>query len=112
MTSRAGPGEFEHLVLLAILRLGADASGVGIARELEETAGRSVSRGALYTTLDRLEEKGLVRWKLGKGSVERAGLPLRTYTVTSSGLAVLRSSREVLVRLWRGLEAILEEPGR
>ena len=59
MTTPAYLGEFEQLLLLAVLRLGADAYGADIARELEERAGRSVSRGALYTSLDRLEDKGL-----------------------------------------------------
>ena len=56
-------GEFEQLLLLTVLRLGADAFGTEIARELDQRADRSVSRGALYTSLDRLEDKGLVRWK-------------------------------------------------
>ena len=56
-------GEFEQLLLLTVLRLGSEAYGADIARDLDERAGRSVSRGALYTSLDRLEGKGLVRWK-------------------------------------------------
>jgi len=63
MTTPAYLGEFEHLLLLAVLRLGSDAYGVDIARELEARAGRSVSRGALYTSLDRLEDKGLVAFR-------------------------------------------------
>ena len=102
-------GEFEHLLLLAVLRLGAEAYGADIARGLESRAGRSVSRGALYTSLDRLEDKGLVRWKLLAGSALRDGLPRRVYTVTPSGLAALRASRGVLQRMWRGLEGVLKE---
>ena len=64
-------GEFEQLVLLAILRLGAEASGVGIARELEARADRRVARGALYTTLDRLEDKALLRWRVAPGGEDR-----------------------------------------
>ena len=60
-------GEFEQLVLLTILRLGDDAWAVDVARELEARAGRQVSRGALYTSFDRLENKGLLRWKLAAG---------------------------------------------
>ena len=82
-------GEFEHLLLLAVLRLGAEAYGADIARELESRAGRSVSRGALYTSLDRLEDKGLVRWKVAAGSELRDGLPRRVYTVTHAGMAAL-----------------------
>jgi PadR family transcriptional regulator PadR len=103
-------GEFEQLVLLAILRLGADAYGVTIAGELEERAGRRVSRGAVYTTLDRLETKGFVRWKIGPGTRERAGLPRRCYTVSARGLATVRASHQVLQRMWNGLDDILGEP--
>ncbi len=103
-------GEFEQLLLLAVLRLDAHASGTEIARELETRAGRAVSRGALYTSLDRLETKGLLRWKPGPGGAERAGLPRRLYAVTPAGLAALRASREVLRRMWRGLDDVLKEP--
>ena len=103
-------GEFEHLLLLAILRLGADAYGLTIARELEEHAKRRVSRGALYTTLDRLEAKGLVRWKIGPGTRERGGLPRRCYTVSARGIAALRSSQQILQQMWRGLDDVLKEP--
>ena len=102
-------GEFEQLVLLAVLRRGADADGVGIARELEARAGRRVSRGALYTTLDRLEIKGLLRWKLGAGSPERRNLPRRAYSVTPRGLAAVRQSRLVLQRMWTGLDDLLRD---
>ncbi len=106
---RTGLGEFEHLLLLAVLRRGADAFAADIARELDVRAGRSVSRGALYTSLDRLEDKGLVRWKLAAGTALRDGLPRRAYTVTPAGLAALRTSRGVLQRMWRGLEGVLKE---
>jgi PadR family transcriptional regulator PadR len=103
-------GEFEQLLLLAVLRLGAEAHAPDIARELEMRAGRTVSRGHLYTTLDRLADKGLIRWKLAPGGAVRDGLPRRLYTVTSAGLAPLRESRDVLRRMWRGLEDALGEP--
>jgi DNA-binding PadR family transcriptional regulator len=102
-------GEFEQLVLLAILRLDAGAYGVTIAAELERTAGRQVSRGALYTTLYRLEQKGLVRWRIDPGTADRDGLPRRCYTVTDRGLSALRASRQVLRRMWSGLEDVLKE---
>src|ERR1043165_916033 len=92
-------GEFEQLLLLAIVRLGDEAFGADIARELETRAGRSVSRGHLYTTLDRLEDKGLVRWRLTPGGGVRDGLPRRQYTVTAAGIAALRASRDVLRRM-------------
>ena len=107
----AGPasyvGEFEQLVLLSILRLGGDAYGVTIARELEDRAGRSVARGALYTTLDRLEDKGLIRWKLAPGGDERARVPRRRYAVTARGVAAVKASHGVLTRMWAGLEDVL-----
>jgi PadR family transcriptional regulator PadR len=110
MTTPAYLGEFEQLLLLAVLRLGADACGLDIARELEARAGRSVSRGALYTSLDRLEDKGLLRWKVAAGTPARGGLPRRVYTVTPAGLTALRASRETLRRMWRGLEQLLKRP--
>jgi PadR family transcriptional regulator PadR len=106
---RTGLGEFEHLLLLAVLRRGAEAFASDIARELDVRAGRSVSRGALYTSLDRLEDKGLVRWKVAAGTALRDGLPRRAYTVTPAGIAALRTSRGVLQRMWRGLEGVLKE---
>ena len=103
-------GEFEQLLLLAVLRLGAEAYSLDIARELDGRAGRSVSRGALYTSLDRLEDKGLVRWASASGGAARSGLPRRLYTVTPAGLNALRASRDTLRRMWRGVEHLLKEP--
>jgi DNA-binding PadR family transcriptional regulator len=103
-------GELEQLILLAILRLGPEAYGVSIARQLETQAGRRLSRSALYTSLERLEGKGFVRWKLEAGGPERQGLPKRTYVVLPRGIAALRTSQRVLRRMWRGLEHILKEP--
>lgn len=103
-------GEFEQHLLLVVLRLGGDAYGLNIARELETQAGRKVSRGALYATLDRLERKGLLRWKPESGPTARRGLPRRAYTVSASGRAALRESRERLHRLWRGVEHLLKGP--
>ena len=105
-------GEFEQLVLLSIMRLGADASGVTVARELEARASRSVARGALYTTLDRLEDKGLVRWKLAPGGDARGRVPRRIYTVSARGVTALRASREVLRSMWSGLEDVLGDNTR
>ncbi|MPY90770.1 MAG: PadR family transcriptional regulator [Luteitalea sp.] len=109
MPSAPSLGEFEQLVLLAILRLGVDAYGVTIAGELERRAGRRVSRGALYTTLERLETKGLVRWRISAGTRERGGLPRRCYAVSPRGVATLRAAREVLQRMWKGLDDVLKE---
>jgi DNA-binding PadR family transcriptional regulator len=103
-------GELEQLILLAILRLGPDAYGLCIARELETQAGRRLSRGALYTSLERLESKGLVRWKLEAGGPERQALPKRVYSVLPRGVAALRMSQQVLRRMWRGLGRVLSDP--
>src|SRR6185503_1650505 len=93
-------GEFEQQVLLVILRLKDAAFGPEISRELEARAGRRVWRGALYTTFDRLEDKGLIRWKTVPGSEARDGLPRRVYSVTAAGLAALRNARDVVRNLW------------
>jgi len=102
-------GEFEQLVLLAILQLGPDAYGVGIGRKLEAETGRIASRGALYTTLDRLEDKGLVRWKLAAGAADREHLPRRVYALTARGLAAIRAAQQAFRRMSRGLDAILKD---
>jgi PadR family transcriptional regulator PadR len=102
-------GELEQLILLAILRLSPDAYGLSIARELEAQAGRRLSRGALYTSLERLEAKGLLRWKLEAGGPERQLLPKRVYTVLPRGVAALRSSQRILRRMWRGLDHVFKE---
>ena len=103
-------GEFEQQVLLVILRLGEDAYGPDIGRELEARAGRRVSRGALYTTLDRLEDKGLIRWRTVPGTEARDGLPRRLYAVTGAGLAAVKAARAVVKRLWDGIGARLKDP--
>jgi PadR family transcriptional regulator, regulatory protein PadR len=105
-------GEFEQLVLLSILRLGSEAYGVTIGRELEERAGRTVARGALYTTLDRLEDKGLVRWKLATGSDSRGRVPRRSYAVTPRGVTAVKAAQHTLQRMWNGLEDVLGDSTR
>jgi PadR family transcriptional regulator len=101
-------GEFEQLLLLAILRLDPVAFAADITRELERRADHQASRGALYTSLDRLEQKGLVRWTLAAGTPARDGLPRRCYNVTPAGIAAVRASRERLRRMWRGLGDVLD----
>ena len=103
-------GEFEYLVLLAVMRLGSAAFALSILRELEEHAGRSVTRGALYTTLDRLERKELVRWKVALGGATRSDLPRRAYTLTASGLASMRASHRAMRRMAHGIEGLLGDP--
>ncbi len=85
-------GEFEQLALLAILRLGDDAYGMRMRREIEERAGRIVSIGALYSTLDRLEEKGFIRSELGESTPQRGGRAKRFFTLNPSGREALNKS--------------------
>ena len=100
-------GEFEHIVLLAILRLGDDAYAIPIRDEIQERTGRSVARGALYTALDRLESKKCVRSRMSDPLPERGGRSRRYFAVTQAGLAAIRTSRRSLMRLWQGLEGRL-----
>ncbi|UCG87549.1 MAG: PadR family transcriptional regulator [Gemmatimonadota bacterium] len=100
-------GEFEQLVLLAILRLKEEAYGPNISEELERKAGRRVSRGALYSSLDRLQQKGLLQWQIEATSSDRGGHPRRRFEVTRTGIAALREYRKALTRLWAGLEEVL-----
>ena len=109
MAKKTFLGEFEHMVLLAILQRGDKANGLEIREELEISAGRRVSKGAFYTTLDRLEGKGLIRWDTRPAEGNRSGLPQRHFEVTSDGMARLRKSRSALQRLWRGLDEVLAE---
>lgn len=104
-------GEFEQLVLLALLDVGreeGEAPAVALRERMEEVAGRSVSRGALYRTLDRLEDKGWVDWALDDDDVpERGGHPRRRFRVSPEGLAVLRASRKTLEGLWSRVDEAL-----
>jgi DNA-binding PadR family transcriptional regulator len=101
-------GEFEQMVLLAILQQGDRAFALEVRGEIEGSAGRQVSRGAFYTTLDRLEKKGLVVWTEESPSDPRRGAPLRRFQVTPAGIAALRESRKALDTLSRGLDGLLE----
>ena len=97
-------GEFEQLVLLAVLRLKDDAYAVPIRQEIEDRTKRSAARGAVYITLDRLEEKGYLKSRLGEGSPERGGRPRRYYTVSTAGVRALEQSWTALRNMWAGLE--------
>lgn len=97
-------GGFEEIVLLAVMRLGKESYGVTIRREIEEKTGRDVSLGAIYPTLDRLEEKGYVSsWK-GEPTGGRGGRARRHFRLEDAGLEVLRRSREAVRALWEGFE--------
>jgi PadR family transcriptional regulator, regulatory protein PadR len=100
-------GEFEQVVLLAILRLGDEAYAVAVQNEILRCTGRDVSRGSIYTTLDRLETKGYLRSRLADPTPERGGRAKRYYTLRPAAVEALKESRRALVALWRGLEAKL-----
>jgi PadR family transcriptional regulator PadR len=101
-------GEFEQRVLLAILRCGDDGSAVDVRRALERLLERDVSRGAFYTTLERLEAKGLLTWELRR-RMSGGDLPERYLQVTRAGLAELREARRSMLDMWRGLEPLLDK---
>ena len=102
-------GEFEQVVLLAVLRLGDEAYAVGILDEIARCTGRAVSRGSVYITLDRLETKGFLRSRLADPTPERGGRAKRYYTLRPRAVEALRESRRALVALWRGLDRVLGE---
>ncbi len=108
-------GEFEQMVLLAVLRIGERAHAALIRSEIAEATGREVSRGAVYTTLDRLENKGLLGSWMGEPRPVRSGRARRYYTVEPEGIEALNEARAALDRLWAGLEPALgdlpAEPG-
>jgi PadR family transcriptional regulator, regulatory protein PadR len=96
-------GSFEQLVLFAVLRLGEGAYGVTIRETLEERTGRSVSSGAIYTALARLEARGLVSSSVGEPIAGRAGRPPKYYRIEAAGARALRASYEDLQALAGGL---------
>lgn len=100
-------GEFEQLVLLAILRLQDEAYGVTIRNEIERHTGRRVGRGQVYTTLDRLESKGCVSSAFGDPSPVPSGKARRFYHVEAAGVAALKRSGAAIRGLWSGLEDVL-----
>ncbi len=113
MTKRDYLGEFEQVVLLAVMRLGPSAYGVTVRREIEARTGRQVSLGAVYPTIDRLEAKGFLSSYTGKPTSERGGRAKRYFKIEAEGLAVLNRSRDMLASLWDGFEPELEsEPGK
>lgn len=103
-------GEFEHMVLLAILQCRDHANGYEVRKELEASANRTVSKGAFYTTPDRMKSKGFVTWVTRTPENGPSTLPQRHFTVTPSGVGELRRSRTALQNLWRGLDEIAQAP--
>ena len=100
-------GEFEQVVMLAILRLGETAYAVSVGDEIRRQTGREVSRGSIYITLDRLETKGFLRSWLADPTPERGGRAKRYYALRPRALEALRKNRRDLLAMWRGLEGVL-----
>jgi len=103
MGKRGYFGEFELMVMLTLMRLGEDAYGVPICREIEQHGRREVVVGSVYATLERLEEKGLVSSNLGEPTAERGGRAKKYFHVTSKGLREVRDTQRALMHLWEGL---------
>lgn len=106
MRERGYLGEFELMVLLAVMHLRDEAYGVPLARDLGKRRGREVSVGSVYAALERLELKGLLSSRLGEATPERGGRAKRYFRVTEDGLRSARETREVLQKLWRSLPTV------
>jgi DNA-binding PadR family transcriptional regulator len=103
-------GEFEQLVLLSLTRLGQDAYGVPIADDIGARTGREVSLGAVYKTLERMEDKGLVTSRIGEPTPERGGRRKKHYRIAAAGQRALRQSMAALRNMTDGLESDLRVP--
>jgi PadR family transcriptional regulator PadR len=103
MTDDKFLGEFEQVLLLAILRLADNAYGSTIRQLLSEQINRDVTIGALYTTLERLEKKGLLTSTLGEATAERGGRAKKYFEVSAKGHQALKRSKSALVTMWNGL---------
>jgi PadR family transcriptional regulator len=101
-------GEFEHQVLLAILRSGREASTVSIVSELEQRTGREVAPAAVYIALRRLQDRKLLTSRMSDATAEPAGRARRYFRIRPSAIAALKESRLTLLRLWEGLEGLLD----
>ena len=101
-------GGFEQAVLLAVWNLAEDAYGRAILRGAQSALGRQASAGAVYATLDRLEQKSLIASRLEEGTPVRAGRPRRYYRLTAAGVKALNESKAALEHIWRGAKWPLE----
>lgn len=101
-------GELEILILLALIRLGDQAYGVSIAREIEASSGRSVALGSVYAALERLEDQkagALVSSKLGEATPERGGRAKRFFQITPLGIERVHALRQSLTSMWQSIPA-------
>jgi len=97
-------GHFEHIVLLALIRLGDTAYGVTVRQEIEQRTGRDTSIGAIYATLERLEAKGLVTSRVGEPTAARGGRAKRHFRITGRGLRAVTRTQEALQKMSAGLD--------
>jgi PadR family transcriptional regulator PadR len=96
-------GEFEQTVLLALLRLETKAYGAAIRQLLQTEIERDVALGALYSTLERMEKKGLVVSRLGESTAQRGGRPKRFFSVTAAGKAALKHAKQAMDTMWQDI---------
>ncbi len=104
--SREAIGNFELMVILAVIRLGDEAYGVPISKLIEESTGREVLAASVYAALERLEEKGFVASEVGESTPERGGRAKRYFRVREKGLCQVRQTQSALIKLWHGLPAL------
>ena len=102
-------GEFEQIVLMALLRIGADAYGATVCLEIEKRSGRNASLSAVHTTLERLEQKGMVRSRIGDPTPQRGGKRKRHYEVSAPGMRALQASYRSIRKMADGIEDVLGE---
>jgi PadR family transcriptional regulator PadR len=98
--------DFEIMILLAVIRIGDEAYGVPIAREIETTTGRAVQLPAIYAALDRLERQGLVESRLGEATAQRGGRAKKYFSLTPVGMGSVRDTRKALTALWARLPQV------
>jgi PadR family transcriptional regulator PadR len=103
MRNRSYLGPFELMAMLALMRLGDNAYGVPIFREIEQQCGRQVALGSVYAALERLEAKGFVDSDIGESTPERGGRAKRYFRITAKGLREVREMQRALKKMWRGL---------
>lgn len=107
MKKREDPlGSLEHIVLLAVMRLGDDAYGISVRREIEATTGRDLSIGAIYATLMRLESKGFLKSSEGEPTAERGGRAKRYFRVTVDGKSAAQSTHDTIQKMRAGIKGM------
>lgn len=107
MKESEGPlGSLEHIVLLAVMRLGADAYGMTVRRAIEEATGRDISIGAVYATLTRVESKGFIKSFAGEPTAERGGRAKRYFRMTADGIGAVRATHKIIQKMSAGIEGL------